>query len=112
MKKLIFIVLFVCMIFVLVACQNKNIEPEIVGKWQSENFSNSTYIFRSNGTFERTTAENDYYEGTYTALNGVLTLDYGEKYVPEEYTYKFNHDKSSVDYGDLKIRYEYFERVD
>ncbi len=109
-KKNIAAFLSALLIF-MASCSNANIDSQIVGAWESERLNNSTYIFRANGTFERTTAFNEYYEGTYTAVDGVLILDYGEGYKKQELSYVFNNDKSSSDYGDMKIGYDYFEKV-
>ncbi len=110
-KKIIIGILISAFLLCLASCSNANIDSKIVGTWKSERMANSSYIFRSNGTFERTTAFNEHYEGTYTAVDGVLTLNYGEDYKPQELTYKFNNDKSSSDYGDMKIGMEYFEKI-
>ena len=110
-KRVIVGILISVFLICLASCSNDNIDSMIVGTWKSERMANSTYIFRANGTFERTTAFNEHYEGTYTAVDGVLTLNYGEEYKPQELTYTFNNDKSSSDYGDMKIGFDYFEKA-
>ena len=110
-KKIIFSILLSVFLTCLASCSNSNIDSKIVGIWKSERMANSSYIYRSNGKFERTTAFNEHYEGTYTAVDRVLTLNYGEEYQPQELNYKFNNDKSSSDYGDMKIGYDYFEKT-
>lgn len=110
-RKIIIGILLSAFLIYLASCSNGNIDSRIVGTWKSERMANSTYIFRSNGTFERTTAFNEHYEGTYTAVDGLLILDYGEGYKKQELSYVFNNDKSSSDYGDMKIGYDYFEKT-
>lgn len=112
MKKKIIVGMLLCaFVICLAACANPNIDSKIVGTWKSERTANSMFIFKRNGKFERTTAFNEHYEGTYTAVDGVLTLDYGEGYKPQQLTYIFNNDKTSSDYGDMKIGLDYFEKV-
>ena len=112
MKKIINTGIIVALCLLLFSsCSNSNIDSNVIGTWQSKNFSKSMYIFKSNGKFERNTPDNKYYEGSYTAIDGILTLDYGEDYEKEEIEYKYNGNKSNVYYSELKIGFEYFEKV-
>ena len=112
MKKIISICILLSLCLLLFSsCSDSNIDSNVIGTWQSRNFSKSTYIFKSNGKFERNTPDNKYYEGSYTAIDGILTLDYGEDYEKQEIEYKYNGNKSDVYYGELKIGLEYFESL-
>ncbi len=116
MKRILCAVLALIGIICVASCSSivtsPDIDRRIVGEWENERSNmNDKWIFKGNGTFKRIDDDGSEAEGKYSAKDGILILDYGEKYAKRDLRYKVNENKNDEDYGDIKINYYYYEKV-